>query len=195
MDTVYIIGSPASGKTTAQKWIISNWRHIENRKKPIAHRIYRDIKQEGYQIVLGKDSPVFGGTDTLAFNALAHMPDIYKKWADKGQFSLVFAEGDRFANKKFFDIAKQHGNLYVINLVIDEKHRANRSKSRAIKNDLTEQNLAWAKGRVTKNKNLAKAVQAINIDCGYYDDNFYMGKTVQDVADEIKKVIYDRINK
>lgn len=192
MDTVYIIGSPASGKTTAQKYIINKWRHVENRKKPIAHRIYRDIRQEGYQIVLGKDSPIFGGTDTLAFNAIVHMQDIYKKWADSGQFSLVFAEGDRFANKKFFEVAKAHGKLYVINLVIDERHRANRAKTRAIKNDLTEQSIMWAKGRVTKNNNLAREVKAHNIECGYYEDNFYMGKTVQDIAEEIREVIYNR---
>ncbi len=122
------------------------------------------------------------------------MQDIYKKWADTGQFNLVFAEGDRFANTRFFDIAKEHGKLTVINLNIDEQHRANRSKSRAIKNDLKEQNIKWAKGRVTKNNNLAKKVNAINIDCGIYEHDFYMGKSVADVADEIKAVIYNKEN-
>ena len=115
INTIYFIGAPATGKTTLMKNIHQEWLFMENVSKPIAYRVFKDLtnKENEYNIVLGKDAPVYGGTDTLSFTAINHCEDLYKKFSRK-RVKYVLAEGDRLANSTFFDMCLNYGELHVI---------------------------------------------------------------------------------
>ena len=77
----------------------------------------------------------------------------------------MFPSHDRFANGKFFDIAKRYGDLHLLSLELDEIVRNERSEARAKENNLEIQNYDWVKSRITKHHKLAKQYKAYRLDC------------------------------
>ena len=163
LNTFYIIGAPACGKTTQMEKIMHGWEVVEHFTKPIRYTVYRSGKN--LNIYLGRKRDVFSGTDTLSFTALKFMNGLYSAWDSLGKFNCVVAEGDRLANGKFFDVAKKNGDLHLLSLELDELVRNERSEARAKENNLEIQNYEWVKSRITKHQKLAKQYGAYRIDC------------------------------
>ncbi len=191
MDTIYFLGAPATGKTTLVKYFTEHWFDMEEVKTPISYRIQKDLhdKSSMYNIQLGKTAPVYAGTDTLSFTAIDKMPDLYKLWDSKNKIKYVLGEGDRLANRTYFNLAKEYGNLHIIYLDLNEKVRQNRSINRSMNNKVSLQNLTWQKGRLTKHKNLAKEFNAHMIECGYLEFGEYIEKSTEDLHEELKKCL------
>ena len=190
INTVYLIGAPACGKTTLVKYITDSWLHMMNVAKPIPYRVYKDLrnKKQEYNVVLGKDAPVYGGTDTLSYTAINHCEKLYSRFLKKN-VKYVLAEGDRLATTSFFELAKQYGNLHVIYLNLDEEIRLKRNQNRASMNKLTPQNITWQKGRLTKHKNLAEKYNAYTLNCGVEEHGLYLEKNVEDLSIELQEFL------
>ena len=75
MITIYLIGSPASGKSTLADAFLEDWKEQELIEKPFAHRIAKS-GLGGYGIILGKDRKPFSGTDTLGHTAIVEVEKI-----------------------------------------------------------------------------------------------------------------------
>ena len=191
MDTIYFLGAPATGKTTLVKLFTEHWFDMESVKTPIAYRIQKDLhsKDSKYNIQLGKTAPVYAGTDTLSFTAIDKMPDLYELWNSKDKIKYILGEGDRLANRTYFDLAKEYGNLHIFYLELDENIRQNRSLARSMENNLSKQNLTWQKGRLTKHKKLAKEYNAHIIECGYMEYGAYIEKSTEDLYEELLKCL------
>lgn len=163
LNTFYIIGAPACGKSTQMEKIMHGWEAVEHFTKPIRYTVYRS--GNNLNIYLGSKRDVFSGTDTLSFTAIKYMNSLYSAWNSLDKINCVVAEGDRLANGKFFEIAKRYGELHLLSLELDEIVRNERAEARAKKNNLEIQNYDWVKSRITKHQKLAKQFDAYRIDC------------------------------
>lgn len=163
LNTFYIIGAPACGKSTQMEKIMHGWEPVEHFTKPIRYTVYRSGKN--LNIYLGKKHEVFSGTDTLSFTAIKFMNGLYSAWSSLEKINCVVAEGDRLANAKFFDTAKRYGELHLLSLELDELVRNERAEARAKENNLDVQNYEWVKSRITKHNKLAEQYNAYRIDC------------------------------
>lgn len=153
MITIYLVGAPASGKSTLADAFLADWTEQELIEKPFAHRICKS-GLGGYGIILGKDRKPFSGTDTLGHTAIVNVESIYPEWARRS-ISWVFGEGDRLAVDRFMDCAKREGTLFLFYLDTPEEIAQSRRISRANEHGLKVQNPTWVAGRKTKSHNLA----------------------------------------
>ena len=136
---VYVIGYPGSGKTTAMRAAIG----MENRlgagvqKQPFAHTVYPSGLVE-----LGYDRETYGGTDSLALNV---QPAVVK-WLEDVAVPVIVGEGDRLANRKFFDAVVNLGrHLAIVHIKCDQATAKQRAWERG-----SRFNAAWLKGRISK---------------------------------------------
>jgi hypothetical protein len=150
---VYIFGQPGAGKTTLMRAVCTGASSLYEADTPIKHRGF--ARKPGMFVVLGADAYPFGGTDTLSYTAVSSA----EKWLESLSLcaagGLVFAEGDRLANDRFFDAARKHYRLVPIYLDCTERDATARRSARAMKHGLPLQSDTWVKGRATKHANLA----------------------------------------
>jgi hypothetical protein len=105
---------------------------------------------------------VFGGTDTLPYNAIVKVLE----WLPSvnGDDTLVFAEGDRLACKRFFDEVQTFGKLLIVWVNTPDDVASQRRSDRAEQEKKKLQNASWIAGRVTKAKNLVDAYEHVAIN-------------------------------
>jgi len=138
----YVIGYPASGKTTALTNAI-NSRVSCLHLKPFKHTHY----ENGF-IQIGAERNYFGGTDSLALNAQPKVIEGLSSATD----GVYLGEGDRLANIKFFTAVSEAGlGLQIINIDVPEIEAEYRAYRRG-----HQFNPRWFKGRLTKIKNLVR---------------------------------------
>ena len=183
MVTIYLIGSPASGKSTLADVFLADWKEQELIEKPFAHRICKS-GLGGYGIILGKERKPFSGTDTLGHAAIGAVEAIYPEWARRC-ISWVFGEGDRLAVDRFMDCANREGNLFLFYLDTPEETAQGRRISRAKEHGIKVQNSSWVQGRKTKANNLAERHGAYRLSS--YEDN------VEKTAKYMKEVILEAL--
>jgi len=140
MKLVYIIGAPASGKTSVMRQIVGKFKK-EEILQPFAHTIY-----ENGLIQLGRDRMPFGGTDALSMSV---QPKVIAWLAEKTP-QWVIGEGDRLTNRKFFKAVKEIGyDLAIWYLDTPQWEADERRRARG-----TRQNMTWVRGRERKVANL-----------------------------------------
>lgn len=164
MITIYIIGAPASGKTTLLNNIIKRCMQIEYHDQPIKHMTAITPHTDGsYKriLILGHDTKPFGGTDLLSYTAINKIRD--ELYPNLNTVDIVLGEGDRLATDQFIDTANQYGTTLLLHLNTPESIRQERATRRAIEHNIKPQNESWAKGRITKHNNLAERHNAITI--------------------------------
>jgi len=159
---VYLLGVAGSGKTTLINAITAQWQFRQLINRPIAHQHWI-APTLGRCVTLGKQHPVFGGTDTLSFAAIEQVDNLLTALG-KHNVALVLGEGDRFANQRFIDTARSHGTTLVFYLTAHDDLIAERRRDRARQHGLKEQNATWINGRLSKHKRLAKANDAIYLN-------------------------------
>jgi hypothetical protein len=139
----YVIGYPASGKTTALSSAITAPVATEH-TKPFKHITYEDgIVQ------IGANRPLFGGTDALPFSV---QPTVLK-WLPEAQSPVIVGEGDRLCNNKFFNAVIEMGlPLKIVYIEVPELLARYRAWKRG-----HELNEIWFKGRRTKVDRVAGA--------------------------------------
>lgn len=159
MKTIYLIGAPGSGKTTLTEAFTRSWIEVAKHDDPVKWREHQT--PYGTAISLGWLRPTFGGTDTLGNAAILEI----EPWYPKINHDIVYGEGDRLANKRFFDLAITYGEFHLFYL---DTHPDRAAERRAQRSLLTgkEQNATWVKGRETKHKNLAISYNATFIPDG-----------------------------
>jgi GTPase SAR1 family protein len=159
MKTIYLIGQPGAGKTTLTEAFTNNWVETDKIDEPIKHRLHKT--PNGLAISLGWIRPTFGGTDTLGNTAIVAI----EPWLPTVNVDIVYGEGDRLANARFFNLAKSLGEFHLFYLNT-EPHiaKARRDARNAITGKV--QNESWVKGRATKHANLAGEFNAIEIPSG-----------------------------
>jgi hypothetical protein len=155
---VYIFGQPGSGKTTLMRAICASGSHLYDADSPVRHRAF--MWKQGTFSVLGADAAPFGGTDTLSYTAVGDSPRWLKALSACSAGGLVFAEGDRLANLRFFDEAAKLYRLLAFYLDCDDSMAGGRRARRAKQHGLSLQSESWVKGRVTKHANLASKHEA-----------------------------------
>jgi hypothetical protein len=147
---LYILGIPGAGKTTALREALKDrpaWRLTF----PVSH-----IRYAGGLLQLGKQHPLFGGTDTLPFNA----KPVVLQWLTSYPAPFLVAEGDRLANTPFFSAVTDYG--YVLDVVWLRTSEATAEQRRAHRG--SEQSETWLKSRSTKVAALAATWNATIID-------------------------------
>lgn len=149
----YIFGQPGSGKTTLMRAVCEAGKPLYEADAPVKHRAL--TSPHGTFAVLGADASPFGGTDTLSYTAVCDAPRWLKVLAGCSAGGLVFAEGDRLANLRFFAEAASQYRLLAFYLACDDGVAKSRRENRARSYDLPLQSSTWVKGRVTKHANLA----------------------------------------
>lgn len=159
MKTVYLIGAPGAGKTTLTEALTPDWQEIAKYSTPVKWREHDT--PHGSAVSLGWLRPSFGGTDTLGNAAILKI----EPWYPHITHDLVFGEGDRLANKRFFDLAAKYGEFHLFYLDTHPNVCAERRRRRA-ENTGKVQNATWVKGRETKHRNLAHQFNATVIPDG-----------------------------
>jgi hypothetical protein len=149
----YVFGQPGSGKTTLMRAICGRGMPLYESDSPVKHRAL--TSPHGAFAVLGADAAPFGGTDTLSYTAVGDSPRWLKGLTACSAGSLVFAEGDRLANLRFFEEAAKHYRLLAFYLACGDLAAQTRREDRAKRHGLSLQSSAWVKGRITKHANLA----------------------------------------
>ena len=157
--TLYLIGAPGSGKTTLMAELMKDWILLSRDTKPVKHSWYES--PYGIALELGHPRAPFGGTDTLSYTAIKTLelwlPHLLK-------VDLLVGEGDRLANNRFLDLCKTLGPTHLYYLDATEELLQERRGSRATQHDLPTQSPQWAKGRLTKHRNLAQQQHATTLN-------------------------------
>lgn len=160
--TVYLIGGPGSGKSSALDAVFSKFGNPYVVNQPIVHLVYDEIANPIVRI--GGIREHFSGTDTLSMSAANKIEEFYWGIKESGVSSTIFGEGDRFAIPRFMDEAKKHGDLHLFYLNIKEDAAADRRRRRAHEANIEEQDPGWVKSRFTKHRQLAEMYAAEKID-------------------------------
>lgn len=161
MKVIYLIGAPGSGKTTLTEAFTKNWTEAANHEQPVKFRTH--TTPYGDALSLGWLRPSFGGTDTLGNTAIVAiepwLPEVAKK------YSIIYGEGDRLANGRFFLLAASLGEFHLFYLNTEPSICAERRIKRSEITGKT-QNASWVQGRATKHRNLAEQFKAFEIPSG-----------------------------
>lgn len=160
MKIIYLIGEPGSGKTTLTEAFTRDWTNPHHFEKPIKYREHDT--PNGLALSLGWLRPNFGGTDTLGNAAIVSIEPWLPKVAESNLYQILYGEGDRLANDRFFNLCKANGEFHLFYLDTDPEVAKLRRYERSLATG-KEQNPSWVKGRATKHKNLAQRWNAIRI--------------------------------
>lgn len=158
MRTIYLIGAPGSGKSTALKRAleIRRWGDPVQKLAPIPHLDYgAGLIQLGRVRETG-----FSGTDALG---MAINPRAIE-FLESRPANIVLGEGDRLANSGFLSAADRTGTLTLIWLDVPPEVARQRARERALRLGTKEQTESWWKGRYTKTARLAGGWPHIRLD-------------------------------
>lgn len=158
MRTIYLIGAPGAGKSTAMKRAleIRRWGQPTEKLTPIPHLDYgAGLIQLGRVRETG-----FSGTDALG---MAINPRAIE-FIESRPAAIVIGEGDRLANAGFLSAADRTGILTIVWLDVPPEIARERARERAIRLGTKEQTETWWKGRYTKTSRLAGGWPHIRID-------------------------------
>lgn len=136
----YIIGYPASGKTTATTTVLKDLTYtmVSVRFK---HLVYEDAT-----VQLGYNRELYGGTDALSFNV---QPKVLA-WLPTCDAPLILGEGDRLANNAFFRSVQVLGrDLQIVYIRVGELVALRRMNQRG-----SRFQPEWVRSRMTKVNNL-----------------------------------------
>lgn len=134
-ELLYVIGPPASGKSTLMARLVAGCP-VDVGRQPFRHERYPGAVQ------LGSRREAYPGTDTLALNAQPRVLD----WLATAAVPLILAEGDRLANGTFFRAVVALGyRLTVVWLDCPWEETVRRVQLRP-----APQPLSWVRGRATK---------------------------------------------
>ena len=171
---VYVVGYPGSGKTTAMQKAIGLADGFEHDRllqtEPFAHTVYASGIVE-----LGRQRTTYGGTDALPLNA----QPVVEQWLSEIDVPVIVAEGDRLANRKFFNAACGYNEmnqecdsryLCFVHIKCPEIIARKRAWERG-----SRFNEAWLKGRISKVNSLVRAASKPYIFCsqGRYNTSDY----------------------
>lgn len=144
---VYLIGVPGAGKSAVMAELVRG-RRRRVFTQPFAHTTYEDGL-----VQLGRERVGRSGTDTLAMNVQPRVLAMLETQT----WSRVLGEGDRLANRAFFDGARLRGyTLDVILLDCPPEVAAERRAARG-----SEQDARWLKSRASKIENLRPLATAV----------------------------------
>jgi hypothetical protein len=161
---LYIVGEPASGKSTLVEAMTAGIGAIDVQYGLIR---YRTLETEPVIVELGVRRESFSGTDALPMNV---QPEV-TRWLQKPVAHLVLGEGDRLANLKFFRNMLHAGwYLHVACLEASPLTLAQRRSSRAFLLGVREQSDTWVKGRQTKLRNLMYGLPKHCVSYHRHDD-------------------------
>ena len=148
--TVYLIGVPGSGKSTALAGAIDllGWGEPKARSQPFAHSWYEDAQA----VLLGKQDVPFPGTDTLSLGVNPRAVEFIQTT----EAGLVVGEGDRLANKRFLCAAAGAGGAVVVTVDLPAVAAFQRMLDRANTLRVAPQQESWWNGRATKTANLRR---------------------------------------
>lgn len=165
MKLTYVIGYPASGKSTTVKEALPG--PVEEVDVPVPHIRY----EKGIQ--LGKNREGFPGTDGYPYS----IANKVKKFLAETDIENIVAEGDRLNNTRFFRHCVSLGyTLDIIYLFVPPAVAHRRAFHRRSK-----QGAVWVISRQTKVQNIAvkmrKYVTVVNGD-----------RDIQDVVADVKQI-------
>lgn len=157
----YLIGEPGSGKSTLAAYLTAGLL-AEETDSPIPFRRY-----DCGVLEIGRRREAFSGTDALALNiqpaVVAFLEGVRPR--------LVFAEGDRLANDKFFQAAKHLGyEVHTYQLWGAQVAAAQRAARGS------NQDPRWLAGRQTKVRGLRQRWNSVILPAG---------APVQDLAERL----------
>lgn len=158
MNVLYLIGGPATGKSTLMAHLTHGAARTPHVRVPIPHETLLYPGQDTPRTAeLGVRRPSFPGTDTLSMSinptATASLSD--NTW--DGIHTLL-GEGDRLANRTFLAAAHAHHRLHVVFLRADPTVTAARCSQRG-----STQSSTWIRGRTTKAERLASRLDAAGV--------------------------------
>lgn len=161
MRTVYLIGYPGVGKTTAMRHALSCLvaRPLIRGQLPLT--TYRwPRERDTVAVQLGRERARFGGTDTLHMGIQPHA----LAWMRSATVPLVVGEGDRLANDGFLEVAAEQGELVVVLIELGAAEALERARARAWRYGTKPQTGSWVAGRRTKTDRLAERWGALRLD-------------------------------
>jgi hypothetical protein len=162
---LYIVGEPASGKTTLVKAMTDGVPVTAFKVGPVR---WLRLETKPSVIELGARREEFSGTDALAMNV---QPAMVNMLADDVAGQYVIGEGDRLTNLKFFRAVRDAGwYLHVACLEASPLTLAQRRSSRAFLLGKPEQSASWVQGRQTKLRNLLHALPPHIVSYHRHDD-------------------------
>lgn len=163
MRTVYVIGYPGSGKSTAVAGALEILgADIEVAvEKPVPHLRYAIDRQSVWE--MGRRREAFSGTDALAMNIQPVAVRWVQALADPGASApdVLIGEGDRLATRGFLDACP---NLALVRLAVPLEVVMERAAARAAMLGRSVQDLSWFRGRVTKVDRVATHYDVVEID-------------------------------
>lgn len=165
MRTIYIIGKPGSGKSTALSNALAkvNAEIISNVKQPIPHIRYKLRQKQTTIWEIGAQRQSFSGTDALGMNIQPKAVQWVTALREEGtvQPDLLIGEGDRLATKGFIDSCPK---LTLVVLEVPDELALLRGRQRAERLGVDPQNQTWFKGRASKIRNLKDRYPHLAID-------------------------------
>lgn len=145
MRLVYIVGAPATGKSTLMAELTRGCEKMQL-SRPIAYQLLVNPKSgDALAIELGRSRENFPGTDTLSMSVAPRAKRFLASRADRVD-RLILAEGDRLGFPGFLEEAQTIG--YAVTLIYLEATPAALAVRAAERG--SAQNVTWAKGRATK---------------------------------------------
>lgn len=152
MRTVYVVGIPGAGKTTAVAGALEilEWRVEKVRDVPLPYTRYTNGA-----IQLGKERGTMSGTDALSMS----ISPTACQYVRTVPTELLLAEGDRLAHAKFFEACLSVGELDIVFLDVSPSLAHSRTVFRG-----GAQNAQWVRGRITKIDNLIARYPHYRID-------------------------------
>lgn len=154
---LYLIGQPGSGKSTLAAALTDGLPAAAVRF-PFAHTVWASTP---IVVEFGARREKFSGTDALSMSV---QPKVVE-WLEEAPYSLVLAEGDRLANKKFFtSVLKSGWSLNIAYVAVSESVGEARRQARCAELGVAAQDPSWLKGRMSKVSRLAIDFQALILD-------------------------------
>lgn len=149
---IYLSGPPGAGKSTLMRHL-TRFCPRDTLLSPFAHDILHLPLTglplfAGTAVELGRRREKFSGTDALSMSVIGPAED-YLARAGRAH-PLILGEGDRLANLRFFNAARNHGwHVTLVHLDAPQALLNARCAARG-----STQNEQWRRGRITKARNL-----------------------------------------
>lgn len=163
MRTVYVIGYPGSGKSTAVAGVLDVLGAGVGLavEKPVPHLRYKADGRSVWE--MGRRREAFSGTDALAMSIQPVAVRWVQALVDPGASApdVLIGEGDRLATRGFLDACP---GLTLVRLSVPLEVVTERATARALMLGRSAQDPSWFRGRVTKVDRVAAHYDSIEID-------------------------------